>query len=531
MRSRKRGASGRHAAGRGRYILRFEPLEGRQLLSTGTTTSTTPALTSTVGGPVLVQTQFQSPATLNWGQSFQVTGSIQNQGSVPGGSLARVDVYASNGPYVDTNSVLLGSISLPNGLAIGQNYAYSQQLQLPSTALTGFAGNQIYLNARVDLGNSAGPDLATPALGQGIDQTLVTIAPATPANLVSTVFQVTPAITNWGSQVGISAQIANTGQMNAAASTAEIILTPSGAQPGAGSDFTVGAINVPAIAAGQSITVNQPITLPASFPKILQGNSQFTMSIVLDTNYSDNQWYPHLPLQGSGQDQAPIEIATTSSTVKLTVLPHLEVKGIQTPSLPMNWGQSFQATAVVQNVGTSAASNVRVDFVFLDPSVWSQAIYLGSAIVPSLPVGMPQTITQTLNIPSLLPDGSTPPQIAQGKIAAIVDPQHQVDQTTYANNTNYTGTVTLTSLDPNSVQSYINQNTTASSATPAAAPTKPSKTTLYERNLRHQEVLAALKAEKAAKLAEHQQAVAARMAQRRATLKLYPTSKHGKTKA
>ena len=67
----RRAAARRRAWGRGPIILRFEPLEGRQLLAT-----------SVVGpSPDLLATSFNTVHTADWGDLIHATGTIANQGT------------------------------------------------------------------------------------------------------------------------------------------------------------------------------------------------------------------------------------------------------------------------------------------------------------------------------------------------------------------------------------------------------------------------------------------------------------------
>ena len=125
MTSDKRRAAGRRRAwGRGPIILRFEPLENRELLSTAT-----PAL------PDLVGQSFQTPTTLTWGSSFQAQGVVVNQGNAPATKAFQVDIYASPTPVIGTGSVLLGEATIPAGLQPKGQSAFNDPLTLPSTPL------------------------------------------------------------------------------------------------------------------------------------------------------------------------------------------------------------------------------------------------------------------------------------------------------------------------------------------------------------------------------------------------------------
>src|SRR5206468_1141417 len=79
----RRAAARRRAWGRGPIILRFEPLEERQLLAAN-------AL------PDLVGAAFDTSAhTLDWGDSFHATGQVRNQGNGPQSGPFNVAIYAA----------------------------------------------------------------------------------------------------------------------------------------------------------------------------------------------------------------------------------------------------------------------------------------------------------------------------------------------------------------------------------------------------------------------------------------------------
>ena len=102
----RRAAARRRAWGRGPKILRFEPLEGRQLLSAAGT-----------GGPDLIPIRFQSDSTADWGAPVQVQGTIQNQGDANAKEAFQIDVYVSSAPKIgDAASVKIGTVEVDEGL-------------------------------------------------------------------------------------------------------------------------------------------------------------------------------------------------------------------------------------------------------------------------------------------------------------------------------------------------------------------------------------------------------------------------------
>src|SRR5262249_29594469 len=139
MSSRERRAAARRRAwGRGPIILRFEPLEGRQLLTAN-------AL------PDLVGAAFDTSAhTLDWGDSFHATGQIRNQGAGDETGPFNVAIYASTTPVLGPGSVLLGATTLHGNLAAGESEGFDQLVSLPPTAIPGFNGQPIYITVRVD---------------------------------------------------------------------------------------------------------------------------------------------------------------------------------------------------------------------------------------------------------------------------------------------------------------------------------------------------------------------------------------------
>ena len=139
MTSDKRRAAGRRRAwGRGPIILRFEPLEERQLLATA-------AL------PDLVSVAFDTVHNLDWGQSVHAKGIIANQGNAAVTVPFHVDIYASPTPGIGTTSVRIGEVTIPAALQAGQQYPYDQVVSLPPSPLTGMdSTGSIYLDTVID---------------------------------------------------------------------------------------------------------------------------------------------------------------------------------------------------------------------------------------------------------------------------------------------------------------------------------------------------------------------------------------------
>ena len=100
----RRAAARRKAWGRGPTILRFEPLEGRQLM------------TSAVIGPAadITATQFNTVHSAYWGDLFHASGAVANIG------IARL-LYVTDGNW--TPSAVFGAM-----ISMVWNYAMSATL-------------------------------------------------------------------------------------------------------------------------------------------------------------------------------------------------------------------------------------------------------------------------------------------------------------------------------------------------------------------------------------------------------------------
>ena len=118
----RRAAARRRAWGRGPIILRFEPLEGRQLL--------------TAAQPMadLVGAAFDTLHNLDWGDSFHAVGQIRNQGDAPVTVPFKVEVIASTKPVIGPGAVPLGEVDHPRRPAAGAVGAVRPGLHPPPDA-------------------------------------------------------------------------------------------------------------------------------------------------------------------------------------------------------------------------------------------------------------------------------------------------------------------------------------------------------------------------------------------------------------
>jgi hypothetical protein len=438
MTPQKRRAAGRRRAwGRGPIILRFEPLEGRQLLAA----SAQPL-------PDLVGADFATAHDLNWGDTFQAVGTVLNQGGAATTAPFNVTIYAATGTTISADSVPLGVVSIPAGLGPGQSANFDQNFSLPATAIPNYsAGNPIYIDMFVNQNKAVTESnyKNNEGVGQGFDSSPVVIVPEQPSLLQGSSLAITPTSPTWGQTITITAQVRNNAQGDAAATRAKIVLTPAGLDPGSPYDFTIGYLNIPAVPAYQTVNVQQQITLPANAPSSLNGNTSFTLSMAQDADYITNPLYPHVANQGQGLDSTPITItanpatptATPTSTPTPTptpALPDVAPSNIVVTSKAVFWGYNFQVNANFQNFGQASSGPMEVMYLLTGTGgSLANAIVLGEATLPELAQGATQVLNQTVHLPSTLPSGESIPSTSSGRIAVLVDPDHTVDETVRSN--------------------------------------------------------------------------------------------------
>ena len=496
----RRAQARRKAWGRGPTILRFEPLEGRQLLST----ATAPA-------PDLIATAFDTLHNLYWGDSFQAVGTIANQGTAATTGPFNVNVYASASQTIDSNAVFVGTIAITTPIQPGATTGFNQTMTLPVMPVPNLGTSpSFYLELQVDPGNPDGePDTADKqGLGQGFDTSVVTITPHQPSNLVGTSFQLSTNTATWGSVVGVSAQVTNTGPGDAPATRADIVATPAGQTPGGAADFTLGTISVPAVPANQSVSLQTNLTLPAIAPSVLASSSGLTLSLVQDVDYQANPISPHLATRGPGLDSATLAVTSANNTVTTaSALPQLVVASIQAPTAPLAWGQSAQVGVTLQNTGTANAGAFRVQFSLIDPNNPGPALVLANTTVSGLLAGNSQTILQTIKMPPTIA-GQTPPATAQGEIQVTVDPEHVVDQLSRTGNMLASSAVTVNLVDFDGNGNVVTSPTSTTTSTTTTTTTTTTKTAAQT---------AAAKAASAAKKAAAQATQAAKIAAAAAT--------------
>ncbi|WP_422927230.1 CARDB domain-containing protein [Singulisphaera sp. PoT] len=520
----RRAAARRRAWGRGPHILRFDSLEHRQLLAAS-------ALPDLLGNTFAVG----SPSA-SWGDSIQVSGTVQNQGQASADQSFQVSIVASTSPIIGPGAVTLGQVTIPAGLAPGQSAPYSGTFELPATPLAKFNGGPIYIAAWTDPNSSIKESNKANnfAVGNGYDEVQLNIVTHQPSDLIGTSLGVTDPSLTWGKTVTVSGQVQNNAAGDAPPTRAAIVLTPAGTNPGTNADVTVGFLDIPAIPAWQTVNVVQTFKLPDVIPNPLAGQTSFTLSMIQDTDYVINPMYPHAPTQGLGKDQVAVTInPDPNSTVVAPPQADLAAGTLTAPTSALPWGQDFQVSGSVQNIGTGAAGKFQVSFVLTGTnSIIGPSIYLGGTTIDGLASGATQDITQTLHLPGRLPNGVNLIGNSAARIAMIVDSLDQINEPIKTNNVSNSNPITLRLLGADgttTVPTYppSSGGMTVGTAKPASSTTTTTTTTTTAaastQNLtKAQQHKLAVQSQLAAARAARNDALEGVRHQRRTQRKVYP---------
>ncbi len=484
----RRAAGRRRAWGRGPIILKFDSLERRELLAGAPPTAN-------LAGSSLVTTH-----AADWGDTVAVQGSIVNQGGTTVSVPFDVALYASPSQSIGKYAVPIGDVTIPASILPGQTVPFSTTVKLPAAPIPGVSGTGIvYIDMKVDP-NDVVPESnrgATEGVGIPYESSYITITPDQPSALMGNTLAVSAPTTSWGSTITVTAQIRNAGAGASPATRALLVLTPTGTLPTWPSDVSIGSLNVPAVPAYQTVNLVQNITLPANIPNLLvnsDGNTAFTLSMIQDADYLTNSSYPHQPSVGLGYDMVNMTINPSTTVPTSTApLPDLAASSVLLSSNSISWGQTFQVSTTVQNLGTGDAGPFTVRFLLIgENGNVNSGIFLADAQIPGLAAGFNQPLTQTLQLPSRIPAGMSLNSVGYARIAVIVDAENTVNESLISNNLGESGPV---------VVRLPGTNGTSVVPTTAAAGVLPS-----------------LKAQPAPKTKPHPKLTAARIAKREAKL-------------
>jgi CARDB len=425
----RRAAGRRRAWGRGPIILKFDSLERREML-----TVAPPA--ADLAGSSLVTTH-----AADWGNSIDVRGNIVNQGGTVVTTPFDVALYASPSTAIGRYAVPIGDVTIPAGLLPGQTVPFDTTVKLPATPIPGVSKTGIvYVDMKIDPTQSVPESNRRTNSGLGIpyESSYIAITANQPSNLQGSTLAVSTPTTTWGSTISVTAQVRNAGAGSSPPTRAVLMLTPTGTAPNWPNDVAIGSLNIPPVPAYQTVNVVQQVTLPATVPTLLNsdGNTAYTLSMIQDADYVTNAAYPHLPSAGLGYDLVNMTISPSATAPATTPsLPDLAASSVLLSADSLSWGETFQVTTTLQNLGAGDAGPFTVRFLLIGQNGQvNQGIFLADAHIPGLAAGYDQPLVQTLQLPTRVPAGMNLNSVGYAKIAVLVNAENSVNETLISNN-------------------------------------------------------------------------------------------------
>ena len=110
----------------------------------------------------------------------------------------------------------------------------------------------------------------------------------------------------------------------------------------------------------------------------------------------------------------------------------------------LSWGETFQVTTTLQNLGAGDAGPFIVRFLLIgENGQLNSGIYLGDAQVPGLAAGYDQPLVQTLQLPSRVPAGMSLNSVGYARIAVLVNAEDTVNESLISNNLGESAPITV----------------------------------------------------------------------------------------
>jgi CARDB len=440
MSSHDRRAAGRRRAwGRRPIILKLESLERREML-TASATAASSTLPDLVNSALITSTSVS-----DWNGNLEVEGRVKNQGGSTTTAPFQITIYASGIRGINRNSVPIGSVVIPSGLAPGQSVPYQTSVNLPSTPIPSVSssGGTVYVDAVVNPAHTIQESNYhnNEDLGPPYDAVPELIQAPIPAQLQGTTLAVTPGTATWGSTISVTAQITNQSSGSSPQTRALLAITPQGLNYGSTTTVGIGSIIVPPLGPFQTVNLVQSITLPAVEPTGIANYTSFGLTMTQDADYVTNVLYPNQPDQGIGLDQTAITITTDpTSTATQGPLPDLAISSVLPAKTTVQWGSAVQVTTEVQNLGVGASSPSTVRFVLTGQGgALTDAIFLADVPIPALAPMASQQIQTTLELPIRLPANVELGNVGYARIAAISNPENTQDESVYSNGVSLSG--------------------------------------------------------------------------------------------
>ncbi len=321
----------------GQYYLLFKTNDGNAMPETNYANDVI-AVPLTIKGPDLVVTSITAPASVNAGDSVNLSWKVTNQGLDAATGPWTDQIYLASAPNSGvlgffSSSRLLTTISSPGGssVAAGGNYTASQTVMIPTDGIFGVTGNLFLI---VVTNNSKSLN-ETDSLN---DQKSVAITVTSPDLQVTAATATGPHIANGTDTVTFTVKNVGTGTATASLSDSDFVYLSNSPSYDSSAQYLVshGAVTLP-LAAGASYQQSVSVTYPAVSP----GNYFLVFKTSQDFNHSFS---------------IPVTIAAPDLVITSPTTPSAAVVG---------QGNVINVSFTVQNNGTTPAASGWTDGIFL----------------------------------------------------------------------------------------------------------------------------------------------------------------------
>jgi len=383
------------------------------------------AVTVSTTEPDLIAMSFNSQEPLYWGESFTVTGRVENQGTATaGGSTARI--YASTDGTITSGDYELGQVSI-GSLAPGAASTLSESLTLPSPPPAGFTSTDlIHIGIIVDAGGEVTESSESNNSNQGYwnDMDAVLVLPTPEPDLLGVAFNSEEPL-YWGESFDVSGWVFNLGLGTASASQVKFYLSSD--QTITDSDVELGATAIGSLSPGDSSSLSRRLTMPATPPAGFTSSDDVWIGIMVD---ADGEVTESSESNNSNLGYWNDMDAVTAVTAE----PDLIAVSFNSEE-PLFWSESFDVIGRIQNQGlASAGSSTARFYASADSTITSGDVALGSLAIGGLAPGADTGIAATFTLPSTVPAGFSATDNIW--IGVIVDADDAVSEGNEANNSN-----------------------------------------------------------------------------------------------
>jgi len=263
--------------------------------------------------------------------------------------------------------------------------------------------------------------------GDGFDRDRVSISSSSSPDLIAEAFDSDENL-KWGQSFEVSFRVKNIGSAAAGDSWARLVLSDNDNIES--SDRWLGWVYVSPLNAGQSKTITKTLTLPNSSPSGFTANDSVNIAIRVDDygNYVKESNEGNNFNRGLGRDRDAVANTTSNSKPDLNGT----YFNVQTNGL---WGQNINASGRVANSGNSSSGKFYVHYYLsTNDDINSGDYFLGTKYVSSISPGSSRYVSNSLRLPSSLPEGFTARDDVF--IAMYVDRNNDISESNESNNRN-----------------------------------------------------------------------------------------------